>query len=270
VLIDEAASVFVLETFVNREQTFFPRRTRLQRALARRLPDLGRNFSTMRNFARLGDLLCESVPHPLVLIVGAGEEGRGISALSANRDVSVVNCDISMTRSTHVIGDAHRLPFESSFFDGVVVQAVLEHVLDPARCVGEIHRVLKPSGLVYAETPFMQPVHGGRYDFTRFTYLGHRRLFRDFEEIAAGPGGGPASSFAWSYEYFLLGLVPFERSRLVVKAFARLSAFWLKYLDLIIQNHPRSFDAAWGFYFLGRRSDHSLSDRDLIALYPSS
>ena len=28
-------------------------------------------------------------------------------------------------------------------FDCVIIQAVLEHVLDPKRCVKEIHRVLK-------------------------------------------------------------------------------------------------------------------------------
>ena len=52
--------------------------------------------------------------------------------------------------------------------------------------------VYKDDGLVYADTPFMQQVHMGRYDFTRFTYLGHRRLFRKFEEIDSGAVSGPA------------------------------------------------------------------------------
>ena len=50
----------------------------------------------------------------------------------------------------------------------------------------EIYRVLKSDGIVYIETPFMQQVHGGKYDFTRFTYLGHRRLFARFQEIESG------------------------------------------------------------------------------------
>ena len=33
-------------------------------------------------------------------------------------------------------------------FDGVMIQAVLEHVLEPTRVVAEIHRVLKPDGLL--------------------------------------------------------------------------------------------------------------------------
>ena len=31
----------------------------------------------------------------------------------------------------------------------------------------------------------------GRYDFTRFTDLGHRRLLRKFEEVERGPIVGP-------------------------------------------------------------------------------
>ncbi len=44
----------------------------------------------------------------------------------------------------------------------------------------EIHRVLKDDGIVYADTPFMQQVHEGAYDFTRFTLSGHRWLFKNF------------------------------------------------------------------------------------------
>jgi SAM-dependent methyltransferase len=77
-------------------------------------------------------------------------------------------------------------------FDAVVAQAVLEHVADPARAVAEMHRVLVAGGLVYAEIPFMQQVHEGAYDFRRYTHVGLRRLFRDFDEVAAGPVCGPA------------------------------------------------------------------------------
>jgi len=80
----------------------------------------------------------------------------------------------------------HTIFFDASSFDGVIIQAVLEHVVEPNHCVEEIHRVLKENGLVYSETPFMQQVHLGRYDFTRFTHLGHRRLFRKFKEICGG------------------------------------------------------------------------------------
>lgn len=152
-------------------------------------------------------------------------------------------------------------------FDGVVIQAVLEHVADPYRCVAEIHRVLAANGVVYAETPFMQPVHAGRYDFTRFTDLGHRRLFRQFRAIASGQVGGPGSSLAWVYYYFLLSFVRRRSMRFVARVLAALTAGWLKSLDGVLTRQPASFDAAWGFYFLGEKSDRVLGDRELVQLY---
>ena len=64
---------------------------------------------------------------------------------------------------------------------------------------------------MYAETPFMQQVCVARFDFTRFTHLGHRRLFRWFDEVRSGPVCGPGMALAWSYQYFLLSF--FERPR---------------------------------------------------------
>ncbi len=54
-------------------------------------------------------------------------------------------------------------------------------MLEPERVVSEIARVLKPAGMVYSEIPFMQQVHEGAYDFTRFTDSGQRWLFRQFK-----------------------------------------------------------------------------------------
>ena len=45
---------------------------------------------------------------------------------------------------------------------------------------------------MYAETAFMQQVVHERYDFTRFTHVGMRRLFRGFRELRSGPVAGPA------------------------------------------------------------------------------
>jgi hypothetical protein len=120
---------------------------------------------------------------------------------------------------------------------------------------------------VYAETAFLQHVHGGRYDFIRYSELGHRRLFRHFESIDTGAVSGPATVMAWSYEQLLLTIVEGKRMRPLVKAFARLSAFFLKYLDLLLLGRPAALDGASAVYFLGTRSDAILSDRELLTLY---
>jgi SAM-dependent methyltransferase len=182
-------------------------------------------------------------------------------------DIELVDSDVTFGPRTKLVFDAHSIPFEDNSFDGVIVQAVLEHVVDPWRCVEEIHRVLKEDGLVYAETPFMQQVHLGRYDFTRFTHLGHRRLFRKFEEIESGAVCGPAMALAWSYRYFLLSFTTSSFLRRLIEAFARLTSFFLTYLDYLLIDKPGTLDAASGYYFIGKKSDLVLPDKSLIKLY---
>src|SRR5690606_38382329 len=109
--------------------------------------------------------------------------------------------DVYSSPEVDFIADGHEIPIRSGSVDAVIVQAVLEHVLDPQKVVDEIHRVLKPQGLVYAETPFMQQVHEGPYDFTRFTESGHRWLFRRFARIDSGALRGPGTALLWSVRY---------------------------------------------------------------------
>ena len=160
------------------------------------------------------------------------------------------------------VADAHRIPFADGSVDAVVVQAVLEHVLDPARVVAEIHRVLRPDGLVYAETPFLQQVHEGAYDFTRFTESGHRWLFREFSRTDSGVVGGPGVQLVWTLGAVVTGLT---RSRTAGRL-ARLALFWLRFLDHVI---PATFqvDGACGVYFLGRRSEKPVPAAEMPAEY---
>ncbi len=52
-----------------------------------------------------------------------------------------------------VQADACYLPLESSFFDAVILNHVLEHVTDPIRLLAEIWRVLVPGGRCYLACP---------------------------------------------------------------------------------------------------------------------
>ena len=99
-------------------------------------------------------LLGRLEPGARVLVVGGGAVGDGMSRLyAAETDVALVGFDIYGSENVQLIADAHRIPFADGIFDAVVIQAVLEHVLEPSVVVAEIWRVLKPSGYVYAETP---------------------------------------------------------------------------------------------------------------------
>jgi SAM-dependent methyltransferase len=271
ILLNERASVFSTGDFVlGRDTTFQLQPSGSQRLLHRLLGFLPSTVSaaiTRRNFAHFGELLLQHTSAPKVLIVGGSILGEGMDALAANPRLEFVATDVSHGPLTALICDAHDIPFEDETFDGVIAQAVLEHVVDPSRCVEEIYRVLKRRGIVYAETPFMVQVHMGRYDFTRFTHSGHRRLFRHFDEIASGPIYGPGTALAQSYEYFLLSFSTSRMLRGLIRVFARVTSLFLKYADHYLINKAPAIDAAYGFFFLGRKEGSVLSDRDLIKYY---
>jgi SAM-dependent methyltransferase len=198
---------------------------------------------------------------PLVLVIGGGQMGNGTDALYAG-EPTVIAFDIYGTDLTQFIADAHQIPLRSGTVDAVVIQAVLEHVLDPGEVVREIHRVLRPGGLVYAETPFLQQVHAGRYDFTRYTASGHRWLFRAFEEIDAGPVAGPGTQMVWSIDHLARGLL---RSG-VAGRLARIAFAWLRLLDRLVPM-PFAVDDASACFFLGRRADRELTPREIAEYY---
>jgi len=269
VLIDDRASVFAIADFVAGQETFF--RYRRESGFLKFLRLLtgtpGRNIKGRANYARLRTELLKRQANPRVLVLGGSVLGQGMQTFAEDPAIELVESDVTFGPRTQMIFDAHEIPFEDGSFDGVIVQAVLEHVLDPVRCCAEIARVLKDGGLVYAETPFIQQVHGGRYDFTRFTHLGHRRLFRQFEQIDSGAMCGPGMALAWSYQYFLLSFTTWKPLRALLRIFANLTSFWLPFLDYLLIDHPGALDAASGVYFMGVKSGQILSDRDLVQQY---
>ena len=229
------------------------------RALAARLSG-GRNVVAER---RAREIVNASGSRPLqILVVGGGTIGSGAEPLYESTTISIIGFDIYASPVTSFVADAHAIPLRDGSVDGVWIQAVLEHVLGPAAVVAEIYRVLKPGGWVYAETPFMQHVHEGPYDFTRFTHSGHRWLFREFEEIDSGAALGAGTQLLWAIEHFVRALF---RSRAAGKA-ARLATFWLRWFDRLAGS-PETLDAASSLYLYGRKTAGALEPSSMPAYY---
>jgi SAM-dependent methyltransferase len=217
---------------------------------------------TLRNVRTFVQHLKAARENPVVLVVGGGSIGQGMKELYSDADLRIVAFDIYHSPHTHFVADAHDIPLRDECCDGVVIQAVLEHVLEPERVVAEIWRVLRPGGRVYAETPFMQQVHEGAYDFTRFTESGHRYLFRQFDRVDSGASGGPGTAFIWSVDYLIRSLF---RSRTAGKI-AKLCVFWARYLDRLVPE-AYAIDSASGVYFLGTKSTCSIAPKEAVAHY---
>ncbi|MDC0042595.1 class I SAM-dependent methyltransferase [Paracoccaceae bacterium] len=223
---------------------------------------VGESKTTKLNIFKFIQFLEAINEKPVVLIIGSGEIGSGTDKLYSSK-LQIVGTDVYCSSSVDYVADAHYLPFKDAIFDGVIVQAVLEHVVDPQLVVSEIHRVLKKDGIVYAETPFMQQVHEGAYDFTRFTVLGHRYLFKHFERIDSGGIRGVGVVLAWSIRAFIQGMI---RNSLISKIVFTAVNYFLAIIEKFAD--PKSLhDANSGSYFLGKRSESSITHKELVKEY---
>jgi SAM-dependent methyltransferase len=273
VLIDESQSLFRIADMLHEPSKASVKRKGIKQIIIGALtflqrvpPPLSSNLVAAKNFRKLGELLMQQSAAPNVLVIGGRARGKGMHEL-VKYPVVLTETDIAAGPNTSIICDAHRLPFPDESFDGVVIQAVLEYLQDPVMCVTEIHRVLKKDGVVYSETPFMQQVHGGKFDFMRYSHLGHRRLFRYFKEIDSGACVGTGSALAWSYKYFLLSLSDKAFIRELLLLFANWTGFFWKYFDYFSIQHRGTLDAASGYYFTGRKNTTAISDAELIQSY---
>ena len=270
ILLNPANDLFEQQDFERQEDIFFKTyNSGLTRFLKKIQPDITYNNVSEKNYLNIAALLSEQKPLR-ILILGGSVDGVGIKHLKnmLHEDDLLVETDVSYGPNTTLICDAHEIPFADESFDLIIAQAVLEHVLDPFQCVKEMHRVLKDKGLIYAETPFMQQVHGGKYDFLRFTHLGHRRMFRKFNEIKSGVVAGAGSALVWSLKYFLTSFANSKKIDRVLSYGGTFMFFWIKYFDVILNKTKGSIDAASGFYFLGRKEkNYLLSDKELLASY---
>jgi len=204
------------------------------------------------------DVILSALPHAEILVIGTGDTSfRGNTTYT----------DVAFGATVQCIADAHDLPFLDKSFDACIAVAVLEHVADPYRCVDEVMRILRPGGYVFSETPFMQPVHMGAYDFTRFTHLGHRRLFRYFEEIRSGVAGGPFMSAGQLLRYALASLSDQPTMKKWLKLFGLLVTYPFRWLDHLAYSNRSAYDSASGFYFFGTLGQQRLSDRELLKCF---
>jgi hypothetical protein len=272
ILINEAASVFEIADFSEAEGvTTMDLRDdalrydtpvkKIKAALLKLIPPISRSskdFSVHDALAQLSDTLSA----PKVLVVGAGDV-----RFDGGIDACIAYTDVALAPDTQIIADCHDIPFADGTFDVVVVVAVLEHVANPYRCIDEIRRVLVPGGYVYAVTPFMQQVHMGRYDFTRFTALGHRRAFSWFDELRSGVANGPGMVIAWSMEYMVSTFFENAAVRKLSRTISRFLTWLFLLLDPFLVRKSGAYDCASAYYFFGRLRDEPLSDREILKTY---
>jgi SAM-dependent methyltransferase len=267
VLLHREKSVFDADEVVRQYRSSTPNtRRNLFERLRRFVPSIGSNIAANRVVDRMREML-QPIALPRILVVGGGESGAGLQDLLDDPRYAIVESDVYFGPRCNIIADGHNLPFQSNSFDAVICQAVLEHVVRPQACIDEIHRVLKPRGVLFADVPFMYPVHMGAYDFTRFSLGGLRLACRWFEECDAGISGGPWQAVAHTIFHSARALSTSRIWSAFVWFVLPWFIFWLHYADNLVKRKQRASDAASGVYFVGRKSDRPRTEREIIRQY---
>jgi len=206
--------------------------------------------------------------NPIISDIGS-KESRGSYAFGNPPDgAKVVSVDIELGQGVDLVADAHYLHMVAdNSVDCVVSVSTLEHVRYPTKVIKEIHRILKPNGIVYISVPFVFPFHADPDDFYRFSYKGINILCEDFECLDSGFNRGPASTMHHLLVHFFAILFSFNNKSLYginVDIFKWL-LFWVKYLDKVIGRYSMAYIRHAGSYFIGRKSQAPTADSDCRA-----
>jgi SAM-dependent methyltransferase len=224
------------------------------------LPDITNNYFQQKAL----DRFLNKIEGSSCLVIGAGDD-LGIKNSLQYRNNSAIYTDVIASNAIDYVCDVESLPFLDGQFDVVLVIAVLEHVVNPQLAVSEISRVLKNNGLVFSAIPFMQQVHMGRFDFQRYTLLGHRWLFKAFSLEEMGKTSGAGSALLWSISSFFESFFKCMLYKFSVKLCVRSLLFWIKYFDFLQMN---ANNYCLGSYFIGKnKKSKVLTCKELIDLY---
>jgi len=121
----------------------------------------------------------------LVLDVGGrnarSRSNRRLRELSTNPRTKIVSTDILPEYEPDLVDDICRSRIPSESYDGLYVDAILEHTEDYWSAMEHIHRILRPGGEVFIYVPFFWCVHD-RMDYHRFTFAELDRMLGRFAE----------------------------------------------------------------------------------------
>tara|TARA_B110000971_G_C19820468_1_gene413140 strand:- start:3 stop:680 length:678 start_codon:yes stop_codon:yes gene_type:complete len=83
-------------------------------------------------------------------------------------------------------------------YDKIICIAILEHVYNPFDAVKNLHKMLKPNGVVYGYVPYLYHYHAPKdlhfQDFFRFSKDALAYLFKDFNDVELFPVRGRVST----------------------------------------------------------------------------
>ena len=104
-----------------------------------------------------------------------------------------VGTDVRAGPGVDVVLDIHETNIRTGCVGTALVMDTLEHVAFPHRALEEMHRVLRPGGLVVISSHMNWPIHSFPNDYWRFTPQGFAILLRSFSQILVESAGDELS-----------------------------------------------------------------------------
>lgn len=147
-------------------------------------------------------LIVNHFKNPIVLDYGCGTKPYYFLFHDLQPDYAGI--DVYPGKHVDIVYDGIHLPFESGKFDIVFSSSVFEHVQELDLALSEIHRVLKPNGLLISVVPFMSHVHGAPFDYHRPTLFGwHHYLGKYFYNHSVFPVNNRFEAFVNTFTSFI-------------------------------------------------------------------
>ena len=128
--------------------------------------------------------------HKLILDIGGGTPWKTGWVHKKYRTVlkkKAYCVDFMKEKKPHIVADIKRLPFKDNSVDGIVCNAVLEHVDKPFQAMDELYRILSEGGELAFYVPWLFRYHSAPCDYFRYTQDGIRSLTDKFSEVQIAP-----------------------------------------------------------------------------------
>jgi SAM-dependent methyltransferase len=112
-----------------------------------------------------------------------------------------VTCDweqSSYDEQVDIRAPATSIPVDDGSFDAIVCTEVLEHVPEPGTVLAELHRIVRPGGVLLVTVPLVWFLHEEPHDYYRYTPHGLTFLLdgAGFDDLEIAPTGDSFSTLA--------------------------------------------------------------------------
>jgi len=145
---------------------------------------------------------CAPMLNGTLLDIGCGHMPYKSMLLShPSKATKYIGLDLELAKygvRPDLVWNGECIPLPDGTIDCALATEVFEHCAQPEVVMNEIHRILKPNGMLFFTVPFLWPLHEVPHDEYRYTPFALERLLRNscFAEITLKALGGWDASLA--------------------------------------------------------------------------